>query len=295
MNSPIPLKLFEYFQQARGALNPLLYRDTVENAMKEDLGRGGDLTTESIIPSDSRSSAVISAREAGIVAGLDPALYAFFILDSQMELEIFAQDGERVEKGSLVVRLMGSTKALLTAERTALNILGHLSGIATQTQRMVQLVAHTQAVIADTRKTLPSLRALQKYAVKIGGGRNHRMGLDDTVLIKDNHIAACGSIKAAVEKVRATLGHTVMVEIEVDDLDQLRQVLTLPVDIVLLDNMKPAQLRQAVALSKGRVKLEASGGINENSIREVAECGVDIISLGALTHSVKNFDVGLDL
>lgn len=284
----------EYFSKQEGGLSSLLFHDVVNRALLEDLGRAGDLTTDSIFSTEHRSSAVFRARDKGILAGLAPALYAFSLLDKRLEVELFAKDGDELVKGFVIARLSGSTRALLTGERTALNLLGHLSGIATQTQHLVTLVEGTKAQIVDTRKTLAGLRALQKYAVRTGGGRNHRMGLDDCVLIKDNHIAACGSLRSAVERVREQLGHVVKVEIEVDTLEQFQQALELPVDIILLDNMEAENLKQAVRMNQGRKLLETSGRVTAQSVRALAETGIDLISVGALTHSVMNFDIGLD-
>lgn len=285
----------EFFQQQRGGLSPLLFHPVITTALQEDLGRSGDITTDSIFSPDHRSSAVLKARDEGVLAGLAPALYAFNLLDPSFEVEIHAQDGTKLAPGTVIARLSGATRTLLTGERTALNILCHLSGIATQTRALVDLVQGTKAHIIDTRKTLPGMRALQKYAVRTGGGKNHRFGLDDCVLIKDNHIAACGgSLEKTVSQVRSQVGHTVKVEIEVDNLDQFRQALKLDVEIIMLDNMDPEHLRQAVDLNQGRKILETSGRVSAQTVRALAETGVDLISVGALTHSVKNFDIGLD-
>lgn len=284
----------DYFKNPEGGLSSLLFHDTVARALQEDLGRSGDLTTDSIFAPDHRSAAVLRARDEGVLAGLAPALYAFHLLDQTLEIELFAHDGASLAPGSLIARLSGSTRTLLTGERTALNILCHLSGIATKTHRLVAQVLGTRAQIVDTRKTLPGLRALQKYAVRVGGGRNHRFGLDDCVLIKDNHIAACGSLEAAVDRVRSRLGHTVKVEIEVDTLEQFKRALELEVDIIMLDNMDAPTLRNAVELNQGNKVLETSGRVSEQTVQALAQTGVDLISVGALTHSVANFDIGLD-
>lgn len=284
----------DYFKKQEGGLSSLLFHDTVTRALQEDLGRSGDLTTDSIFDPEHRSTAVLRARDEGILAGLAPALYAFKLLDESLEIELFAADGAALAKGSLIARLSGSTRTLLTGERTALNLLCHLSGIATKTHRLAVKVQNTRAHIVDTRKTLPGLRALQKYAVRVGGGRNHRFGLDDCVLIKDNHIAACGSLKAAVDRVREKLGHTVKVEIEVDTLEQFDTALGLDVDIIMLDNMDAPALRKAVLKNNGKKILETSGRVNEETVQALAETGVDLISVGALTHSAVNFDIGLD-
>lgn len=220
---------------------------------------------------------------------------AFSLLDNQFSIEVLARDGDLIQTGQVLARLKGSASTMLTGERTALNLLGHLSGVATTTRRMVDLVKDYKARIVCTRKTLPGLRALQKYAVRAGGGFNHRFGLDDAVMIKDNHIAVCGGITAAVERVRARVGHMVKIEVEVDCLDQLEELLTVGADVVLLDNMSPETLALAVALVNGRMITEASGGITPESVAAVAESGVDYISAGFITHSAPNLDVALDI
>jgi nicotinate-nucleotide pyrophosphorylase (carboxylating) len=267
----------------------------VRAALFEDLGRGGDLTSDAIVPAGLRSSARIVARAPGIIAGLDAATLAFRLLDPQAAITVYAVDGTAVVPNQSVAEVAAGARALLAAERTALNVLCHLSGIATLARRLVDLVAGTNARIADTRKTTPGLRVLEKYAVRCGGGTNHRFGLDDAVLIKDNHLAIAGSIREAVAAVRARVGHMVKVEIEVDTLEQLREALETPVDAVLLDNMTPAQLREAVGIAGGRVLTEASGGVTLETIAEIARSGVDLISVGALTHSAPALDLGLDL
>jgi nicotinate-nucleotide pyrophosphorylase (carboxylating) len=281
-------------------MNPLLYRDLVIRALTEDLGRGGDLTSDLVFGPDHRSSAVFRSRETGVLAGLEPALEAFRLLSGQVTVEEELTDGAFLVPGTLIARISGPTRALLTGERTALNFLGHLSGIATKTRRLVEAVAGTKAAIVDTRKTLPGLRALQKYAVAVGGGRNHRFGLDDAVLLKDNHIAACGNLTEAVRRVRAGLGHTVKIEVEVDNLLQFDEALGLEPEIILLDNFNASDLRTAVVrrdggtLTQRRVLLETSGRVTEATVRTLAETGVDLISVGALTHSVSVLDIGLD-
>lgn len=281
-------------------MNPLLYRDLVARALAEDLGRGGDLTTDLVFAPDHRSSAVFRAREPGVLAGLLPALEAFRQLSPKVSVVEALSDGASLIPGTVIARIAGPTRALLTGERTALNLLSHLSGIATRTRRFVDAIEGTGAAIADTRKTLPGLRALQKYAVKVGGGQNHRFGLDDAVLLKDNHIAACGSLTEAVRKVRAGAGHTVKIEVEVDTLEQFEEALALEPDIILLDNFPLADLKTAVArrnaatLLLRRVLLETSGRVTEKTVRALAETGVDLISVGALTHSVTVLDIGLD-
>lgn len=275
-------------------LKELQYRDIIENALLEDFRKGGDLTTDALIPENATGDTVLRAREQGVVAGLDASLYAFKILDKQVEFEYYKKDGDRVKSGDKIVKISGNVRAMLSAERTCLNLLGRLCGIATFTDTLVQEIKGTKAKVADTRKTTPGFRALEKYAVKVGGGMNHRFGLDDAVMIKDNHLAFSNSLTEAVNKVRNYVGHTVKIEVEVDTLDQLKELLKSPVDIVLLDNMSPEILKKAVEMIDGKMITEASGNISIETIRAVSESGVDVISSGALTHSVKNFDIGLD-
>lgn len=263
--------------------------------MLEDIGHGGDLTTDAIVDAKRRATARIVARQSGIVAGLPFALIAFRLLDDGVEVTTHVADGERVEAGGIVVEISAKARAILTGERTALNLLSRLSGIATATRRFVDLVAGTHAKIADTRKTTPGLRALERYAVKCGGGTNHRFGLNDAVLIKDNHLALAGSVRAAIDAARERVGHTVKIEVEVEDFDQLREALTQPIDAVLLDNMTPAQLTEAVSIVGGRVITEASGGVTAQNVGEIAATGVDVISLGALTHSAPALDFSLEM
>ena len=276
-------------------LNPLLVEDAVRAALLEDLGRAGDITTNATIPAAKRARAVIAARQPGIVAGLDLAKAAFRLLDPALVFEARIADSAAVTPGAILATIEGPARALLSAERVALNFLGRLSGIATLTARYVAAVAHTKARIVCTRKTTPGLRTFEKYAVLCGGGFNHRFGLDDAILIKDNHIAVAGGIIPALRTVKAAIGHLVKIEIEVDTLDQLDEVLTEGADVVLLDNMTPAQLREAVARVKGRLLTEASGGVTLETVAAIAESGVDMISVGALTHSAKVLDVGLDI
>ena len=266
----------------------------VRAALLEDLGRAGDLTTDTIVPPNARARMTIRARQPGVVAGLDLARLAFRLIDPAIDLAIEKPDGTALQSGDVVGRLEGPARGLLTAERTALNFLCHLSGIASVTHGIVAAVAHTRATIVDTRKTTPGLRAVEKYAVRAGGGGNHRFGLDDAVLIKDNHVAIAGGIGPAIERARAGVGHLVKVEVEVDTLDQLAQALAVGVDAVLLDNMAPDMLRQAVATVAGRAITEASGRINPETAAAVAETGVDLISVGWLTHSAPVLDLGLD-
>jgi nicotinate-nucleotide pyrophosphorylase (carboxylating) len=266
----------------------------VAEALAEDLGMGGDITTEATVPAGTRASGVIAARKAGTVAGVQLAAAAFKTIDPFVEFEVVAGDGERVEAGGIIARVKGDARALLTAERTALNFLGRLSGIATLTARYVSAIAGTHARIVDTRKTTPGQRALEKFAVRCGGGVNHRFGLFDAVLIKDNHIVAAGGVGAALQRARAHAGHMVKVEIEVTSLDELDDALQLDPDAVLLDNMPLEMLKAAVAEVAGRVVTEASGGVNLETVRAIAETGVDHISVGALTHSAPVLDIGLD-
>lgn len=281
-------------------VNLVLYRDLVARALAEDLGRAGDLTTDLVFGPDHRSSAVLRSRGPGVLAGLEPALEAFRQLSDQFLMTDLLADGAILAPGTVAARITGPTRSLLTGERTALNLLGHLSGIATKTHGLVQAVVGTKASIIDTRKTLPGLRALQKYAVTVGGGRNHRFGLDDAVLLKDNHIAACGSLTEAVRRVRAGVGHTVKIEVEVDTLAQFEEALALEPEIILLDNFSVDDLRIAVdrrdkgTITQQRILLETSGRVTETTVRALAETGVDLISVGALTHSVTVLDIGLD-
>ncbi|AIB13401.1 nicotinate-nucleotide pyrophosphorylase (plasmid) [Azospirillum argentinense] len=276
-------------------LHPLTYEPIVRAALAEDLGRAGDITTDSIVPADAVATARVAARQDGRVAGLEVALSAFRILDPAAELRVEHGDGADVAPGATIATVTARARALLTAERTALNLLGRLSGIATATRALVREVEGTRARIVCTRKTTPGLRVLEKHAVRLGGGFNHRFGLDDAVLVKDNHIAVAGGIRPAVERVRAAIGHMVKVEVEVDTLAQLEELLTLPVDVVLLDNMDPPTLRRAVAMVDGRMVTEASGNVTLSTVRAIAEAGVDMISVGWLTHSAPNLDVGLDM
>lgn len=276
-------------------LNPLLVEDAVRRALAEDLGRAGDITTQATIPAAAQATALIVARKEGVVAGLPLAREAFRQIDATVVFEDLSLDGSHVAPGTRVARVSGNARAVLAAERVALNFMGRLSGIATLTSRYVAEVAHTPAQIVDTRKTTPTLRAFEKYAVRCGGGVNHRFGLDDAILIKDNHIVVAGGVKPALRAAKAVAGHTVRIEIEVDNLEQLDEVIAEGADIVLLDNMAPSQLSEAVRRVAGRMKIEASGGIDLTTARAVAETGVDMLSVGALTHSAPVFDLGLDM
>lgn len=272
----------------------ILYQEILQRALAEDLGRGGDLTTEAIVPPEARATALLKARQEGCVAGLEIAAQAFRLLDPEIETCFLVSDGDLAPAGSCLARLHGRARALLSAERTALNLLGRLSGIATATRKLVDAVAGTSTRIACTRKTTPGLRALEKYAVRMGGGSNHRFGLDDAVLIKDNHLVMAGGLENAVKSVRRSVGHMVKVEIEVDTLEQLESALRLPIDAVLLDNMTPAAIRKAVGMVRGRVLIEVSGGVTPDTVTQLAGSSVDIISLGWLTHSAPSLDVALD-
>jgi nicotinate-nucleotide pyrophosphorylase (carboxylating) len=269
--------------------------DVLRRALAEDLGTAGDLTTAATLPPDATVTGRIVARAAGTIAGLDAALQVFGLLGGEMVATPEVADGDRVAAGTTLAQLDGSARAVLGGERTCLNLLGHLSGVATGTAELVDAVAGTRARISDTRKTTPGLRALEKYAVRCGGGHNHRFGLHDAVMLKDNHLVATGSITAAVDAVRAAVGHLVVVELEVDHLDQIPEALAAGADVILLDNMDPDVLREAVELIDGRAVTEASGGITLASVRDVAASGVDVISVGWITHSVPRLDVALDL
>jgi nicotinate-nucleotide pyrophosphorylase (carboxylating) len=277
------------------ALPPPLVAEAVKRALAEDLGRAGDITSAATIPADATAAGLIATREAGVVAGLALAEAAFREMDPAVSFEAAVADSDAVAAGAIVARISGNARALLSAERVALNYLSHLSGIATLTRRYADAVAGTKAKITCTRKTIPGLRAFEKYAVRCGGGSNHRFGLDDAILVKDNHIAVAGSVSEAIRRARVFAGHLVKLEIEVDTLDQLREALSAGADAILLDNMKPAMLRQAVAVAAGKVVLEASGGVTLETVAAIAETGVDFISVGALTHSARALDLGLDI
>jgi nicotinate-nucleotide pyrophosphorylase (carboxylating) len=275
-----------------------LIEPVVRAALAEDLGRAGDLTGQACIPADARMSGVFAAREAGVAAGVDAVRIAVRMLDADARIEILVADGQAFDAGAALVRVQAEARALLAAERTALNILGRMCGIATLTRAYVEAVKGTQARIADTRKTTPGLRALEKHAVACGGGMNHRFGLDDAVLIKDNHVAVCGGVGEAVRRARARVGHLVKIEVEVDTLDQLDEALAERPDVIMLDNFSLPALREAVERAKvspfGRPVLEASGGVTSATVGDIARTGVDVISVGALTHSARTLDIGLD-
>ena len=271
-----------------------LVEQAVAAALAEDLGSVGDITTDAIIPAEAQGEASVVARKTGVIAGLDLVEAAFKSLDPEARFGRVVQDASKVEAGGTIATVAGKTRALLIGERTALNFLGRLSGIATLTAAYVAAIQGTRAKIVETRKTTPGLRAFEKYAVRCGGGMNHRFGLYDAVLVKDNHIAAAGGLAGALQKLRARVGHLVRIEIEVDTLDQLEDALNFPIDAVLLDNMDVETLRKAVALVNGRVVTEASGGVTLENVGEIAKTGVDLISVGALTHSARSLDSSLE-
>jgi nicotinate-nucleotide pyrophosphorylase (carboxylating) len=275
-------------------LLPLMYEPLVRTALLEDLGRAGDITADAIVPADQRATLVLRARQPGVVAGLDIARCAFQMVAPAITLNAERADGSAVAPGEIIATIDGPARGLLTGERTALNFLCHLSGVATATASLVTAVRGTGAHIVCTRKTTPGLRTLEKYAVRAGGGSNHRFGLDDAVLIKDNHIALAGDIGTAVARAKARAGHLVKIEVEVDTLSQLERALALGVDAVLLDNMSVEQLKKAVAMAAGKVITEASGGITAATAPAIAATGVDLISVGWLTHSAAALDIGLD-
>ena len=276
-------------------MHDVIIEPLVRTALLEDIGHGADLTTDAIVPESLALRALIRARRPGTISGHAPARLAFQLLHPHMTYTVHAADGQTVEAGAVVAEISGNARAVLTGERTALNFLCRLSGIATATRALVDLTAGTRAHVVCTRKTTPGLRALEKAAVRSGGGSNHRFGLDDAVLIKDNHLAIAGDVAAAVAAVHARVGHMVKIQLEVDTLAQLREALDLPIDAVLLDNMAPAQLAQAVQLVNGRLVTEASGNVNAQTIAAIAKTGVDLISSGWLTHSAPALDLGLDI
>lgn len=280
---------------SQAVLNPLLITEAVRAALIEDLGRAGDITTLATIPAGKRASAVIAARKSGIVAGLPFARETFRQYDPSVRFEAAMSDGDRLEPGAIVARIEGEARSVLSAERVALNYMGRLSGIATLAAAYVAKAAGTKAMIVDTRKTTPGLRAFEKYAVRCGGAGNHRYGLDDAILIKDNHVAVAGGIRPALQAAKRQAGNFVKIEIEVDTLAQLEEVLVEGADIVMLDNMSVADLITGVAMVGGRMKVEASGGITLDTVAAIAATGVDMISVGALTHSASVLDLGLDI
>lgn len=266
--------------------------DIIKTALAEDINYI-DSTTDLLIPEESVSKAYFIAKADGVLAGLDVAMRVFVLLDENLEITLNFKDGDSIKNGDIIATFRGKTQAMLKAERTALNLLQHMSGIATYTNKCVKLVEGTNASIADTRKTLPGLRALQKYSVVAGGGRNHRYNLTDAAMLKDNHIDAYGGITAAVNALREKAGHMLQIEVETRNLDELQEALNCHVDVIMLDNMDCETMKTAVEMTAGTAKLEASGNVTMNNIREIAETGVDIISLGALTHSVTAFDISM--
>ncbi len=271
------------------------YEEVIVAALAEDLGVAGDLTSDAVVAADARAAGRLVARQEGRVAGVEVAAAVFAELDPAIRVEIVAGDGADVAAGAVLATVAGPARGILTAERTALNLLGRMCGIATATRDLMRLVAGTRARIADTRKTTPGLRALEKHAVRMGGGVNHRFGLYDAVLIKDNHLALAGSVADAIKAARTRAGHLVRIEVEVESSAQMAEAIAAGADVVMLDNMSPGELRQAVDLAAGRVTLEASGGITPATVRAVAETGVDLISVGWITHSAPALDVALDL
>lgn len=276
-------------------LDPISVRRAVEAALAEDLGRAGDVTSAATIPAGAVATAAIVSRATGRLAGLQLAEAAFAALDPSIRFSAERADADRLEPGAVVARVEGPARAVLTGERTALNFLGHLSGVATATAAYADLIAHTKAKVCCTRKTTPGLRVFEKYAVRCGGGANHRFGLDDAILIKDNHIAVAGGVNEALRAAKLAAGHLMKIEIEVDDLDQLDRVLTEGADAVLLDNMTPETLREAVRRIDGRLVAEASGNVSLETVKAIAESGVDLISVGRITHSAPTLDLGLDI
>ena len=275
-------------------LNQFYVDDLIKSALKEDINYI-DITTDNLIPDDQEGEAKFLAKAEGVLCGIDVALKVFTLIQPDFQYEVFIKDGEYVKKGDIIATVKGKTRTILKGERTALNLLQHMSGIATMTNKIVKIVEGTNASIADTRKTLPGLRPIQKYAVTVGGGKNHRYNLSDAAMLKDNHVDAGGGITGAVKKLRSKLGHMAKVELEVRNLDELREALSVDVDVIMLDNMDNETMKKAVEITNGKALLEASGGITEETIRGVAETGVDIISIGALTHSVKAFDISLKI
>jgi nicotinate-nucleotide pyrophosphorylase (carboxylating) len=273
----------------------LIIKPIVRAALLEDLGRAGDITSDAIVPRAAQVEAMIAARQPGIVAGLEAALLAFELVEPALRIERVREDGARVVRGDVVARIAGPARGVLAAERTALNLVSRMSGVATATRALADAIERSRAKIVCTRKTTPGLRSLEKEAVRLGGGANHRFGLDDAMLIKDNHLALAGGVKPALERARAYAGHLVKIELEVDTLDQLAQALEVGVDAVLLDNMSPDTLRRAVLMVDGHAVTEASGRISPKTVAAVAATGVDLISSGWITHSAPILDLGLDI
>ncbi len=275
-------------------LPDLLLKPFVQTALEEDLGRRGDVTSLATIPADQIATLNIVSRENGVIAGIDLARLAFAMIDENITFNANVKDGDKISPNMILATVHGNARALLTAERTALNFMTHLSGIATEVAKIKALIAEYPTEITCTRKTLPGLRILQKYAVRVGGGRNHRMGLDDAILIKDNHIAIASSITEAIRNAKQFAGHLIPIEVEVDTIEQLKLALNEGINLVLLDNMNTDQLREAVALCEGKCQTEASGGISPDTVKAVAATGVNFIAMGWITHSVKSLDIGFD-
>lgn len=275
-------------------LPQVMLEPLVRAALLEDLGRAGDITSDAIVPAGARGQTRLVARQPGVLAGLELARLAFRLIDPEIRFQALLADGARLEPGSEIARIEGPARGMLTAERTALNFLGHLSGVATATASIADAIAHTRCKVTCTRKTMPGLRAVQKYAVRVGGGSNHRHGLDDAVLIKDNHVAFAGGVAQALARARAAVGHMVKIELEVDTLEQLDEALAAGVDVVLLDNMDHDTLREAVRRVDGRAVTEASGRITPETAPAIAATGVDLMAVGWLTHSARVLDIGLD-
>lgn len=275
-------------------LNKFYVDKLIETALLEDINYL-DAATDWLIEENQQGEAQFIAKDDGVLCGLEVALRVFDLIQPDFKAEVFKADGDKLSKGDIIAKVSGNTKTILKGERTALNLIQHMSGVATATRKAVDIVEGTNASIADTRKTLPGLRPLEKYAVTVGGGRNHRYNLSDCAMLKDNHVDAGGGITKAVAKLKEKLGHTVKIELEVRNLDELREALAAQVDIIMLDNMSCEDMKEAVKITDGRAKLEASGGITDKTLRAVAETGVDIISMGAITHSVKAFDISLKI
>lgn len=273
-------------------LNNIYVDNLIKTALLEDINYC-DVTTDYLIPSSQTGSGRFVSKADGIVCGIEVAMRVFRLIDSEVSFEVFKTDGDEVRKGDVIMTMQGRTASLLKGERTALNLIQHMSGIATASNKYAKIVEGTRASIADTRKTLPGLRPLQKYAVMTGGAKNHRYNLSDAAMLKDNHIDAAGGITAAITKLRSRIGHMTKIEVETRNLDELREALAAGADIIMLDNMSPELMKQAVEITAGKAILEASGGITDETLRAVAESGVDIISIGALTHSVKAFDISM--
>lgn len=288
------MKMEMELSSVQNSIPDLMIEPVVRAALLEDLGRGGDITSNAIIPADADWQGALVARQSGVIAGMACARMAFSLLDSRIRFEALAGDGHRVAAGDRLAVIAGAARTILSAERVALNFLGHLSGIATATHALVEAIKPSRTRICCTRKTTPGLRALEKFAVRAGGGCNHRFGLDDAILIKDNHIAVAGGVRPAVMRARASVGHMVKIELEVDTLEQLIEAMTLPIDAVLLDNMSPGELAEAVAMVNGKIPTEASGGVTLATVKALAASGVDYISAGSITHSAPTLDVALD-